>query len=301
MRSSDPIRLVSTFSIVARDAVTGDLGVAVESKFLAVGAVVPWLRAGVGAVATQAHANVDYGPRGLGLLQMGKTAEEVVAQLTGDDEGANSRQVGVVDARGGSASFTGPHCNAWAGGVTGDGFCCQGNILAGSEVVQAMADAYRSGTGTLANRLLSALEAGQAVGGDRRGQQSAAIQIVRAGGGYGGGNDRYVDLRIDDHPRPIEELRRLVLLHRVYFRKDEEIDLIRMDQATSDRITAQLRTLKDLPAERDPNAVEVREALQRFAAVEHLTERVRDDDQVDTAVMEALRSRAVSAEQEQPR
>ena len=283
--------LVSTFSIVARDPATGDLGVAVESKFLAVGAVVPWVRAGVGAIATQAWANVDYGPRGLALLAEGKSAREVVETLTGEDEGRARRQLGVVDAQGHAASYTGPECNDWAGGVEGDGFCCQGNILTGPEVVAAMAAAYRESDGTFANRLLSALEAGQAAGGDSRGQQSAAIFVAREGGGYGGGNDRYIDLRVDDHPRPIAELRRLVMLHRVYFRKDEA-DLLPLDSALRGEIRGQLAALGECAPE--AGEAEVEAALARFAGRENLEERLRDDGTVDTVVLQFLRERAAA-------
>ena len=283
--------LVSTFSIVARDPVTGDLGVAVESKFLAVGAVVPWVRAGVGAIATQAWANVDYGPRGLALLAEGKSAREVVETLTGEDEGRARRQLGVVDAQGHAASYTGPECNDWAGGVEGDGFCCQGNILTGPEVVAAMAAAYRESDGTFANRLLSALEAGQAAGGDSRGQQSAAIFVAREGGGYGGGNDRYIDLRVDDHPRPIAELRRLVMLHRVYFRRDEA-DLLPLDSALRGEIRGQLAALGECAPE--AGEAEVEAALARFAGRENLEERLRDDGTVDTVVLQFLRERAAA-------
>lgn len=287
--------IVSTFSIVARDPATGDLGVAVESKFLGVGAVVPWARAGVGAIATQAWANVDYGPRGLELLASGKSAEDVVAELTGDDEGASRRQVGVVDAQGRAASFTGSECNAWAGGEVGDGFCCQGNILVGPDVVAAMADAYRTTTGSFAHRLLSALEGGQAAGGDSRGQQSAAIYVVREGGGYGGGNDRYIDLRVEDHPRPIEELRRLVMLHRVYFRKDEA-DLVPLDPTLLATIRGQLGRLGYLPAEAEQDeSGSTGAALAEFAGRENLESRLRDDGQIDTVILEALKSRAAGA------
>lgn len=282
--------LVSTFSIVARDPVTGDLGVAVQSKFLAVGAVVPWARAGVGAVATQAWANVTYGPRGLELLAAGYSADEVVARLTGEDPGRAERQVGIVDSQGRAVTFTGERCIPWAGGVVGEGFCCQGNILVGPEVVQAMADAYRSTSGTFAHRLVTALEAGQAAGGDSRGQQSAAILIVREGGGYGGGNDRYIDLRVDDHPQPIAELRRLVMLHRVYFQLDEA-DLVPLDPPLLRRIGEQLRRLGYLAdAEADAQATLV--ALERFASVENLEARFRTDGQIDTVLLEFLEARS---------
>lgn len=207
----------STFSIVAADPETGELGVAVASKFLAVGAVVPWARAGAGAVATQSYANTSYGPRGLELMAEGLSAEQALARLIADDPDRSLRQVGVVDARGGAATFTGEGCHAWAGGRTGRGYAVQGNILTGPEVVDAMAAAFEQVRGTLAERLLAALAAGDAAGGDRRGRQSAALLVVKERGGYGGFNDRYVDLRVDDHPDPVRELQRLYGIWRLYF------------------------------------------------------------------------------------
>ncbi len=208
--ASHEVLPVSTFSIVAFDPETGDLGVAVESKFFAVGPVVPFAAAGVGAVATQSYANTSYGPRGLAMLREGMAAADVVASLTESDEGREVRQVGIVDAQGTSATFTGDSCLSWAGGRTGPGYAVQGNILAGAAVVDAMAEAFESTGGELATRMVAALAAGQAAGGDARGRQSAALIVVREGGGYGGYNDRYIDLRVDDHPTPIVELQRLL-------------------------------------------------------------------------------------------
>jgi uncharacterized Ntn-hydrolase superfamily protein len=283
---------VSTFSIVARDAANGDLGIAVASKFLAVGAVVPWARAGVGAVATQAWANVAFGPDGLALLEAGRDAQAALDALLADDERPDVRQAGIVDAHGRAATHTGANCTAWAGGVAGDGFCCQGNILAGPEVVESMAEGYLTAGGTFANRLLTALEAGQAAGGDSRGQQSAAILIVRAGGGYGGGNDRWLDLRVDDHVSPLPELRRLTLLHRVYFNSDEA-DLVPFDELRAAYVAQQLRQLGVLELEQ-PTREELRAALRRWAGRENLEERLRDDDQLDTAVLELLAAATAS-------
>lgn len=213
--------VVATFSIVARDPNTGDLGIAVASKFLAVGAVVPWAKAGVGAVATQSHANVAYGPDGLALLASGKSATEALAALTKADERRDTRQAGIVDAKGRASTFTGTQCFAWAGGKTGEGWAAQGNTLAGEGVVGAMGEAFEkaraSGKGELAEWLMSALAAGDAAGGDRRGRQSAALLVVRAKGGFQGGNDRYIDLRVDDHAAPVPELTRLLRLHRKVF------------------------------------------------------------------------------------
>ena len=277
---------VNTFSIVARDPATGDLGVAVESKFLAVGAVVPWARAGVGALATQAHTNTRHGPAGLALLEQGATAQDVLDQLIADDATPGARQIGVVDGAGRAASYTGPDCSDWAGSATSDGFCCQGNILTGPEVVDAMVEGYTTAAGTFAHRLLTALEAGQAAGGDSRGQQSAAILIVRENGGYGGGNDRWIDLRVDDHPTPIVELRRLVLLHRVYFDIDEA-DLVPFDELRLSYVAGRLTRLGLLPAA-TTERVAVEAALRRWAGQENLEERLRADGQLDSVVLEWL-------------
>jgi uncharacterized Ntn-hydrolase superfamily protein len=198
-----------TFSIVALDPANGDLGVAVASKFPCVGAVVPWARAGVGAVATQSWANTDFGPDGLGLMGGGLPADAALDAVLEPDADREERQVGFVDARGGAASFTGANCMDWAGGRTGDGFAVQGNILASGDVVAALAETYARTEGDLCDRLLAALLAADAAGGDRRGKQSAALLVVREAGGYEGRNDRYIDLRVDDHPDAPSELARL--------------------------------------------------------------------------------------------
>jgi len=216
----------STFSIVAHDQATAEWGVGVASKFLAVGAVVPWAQAGAGALATQAWANLSYAPQGLALLAGGRTAVEVVGHLTSADEGRQHRQLGVVDAQGRSAAWTGGECFPWAGHRAGPGFTCQGNILAGEDVVRAMAGSFERSSGPLPERLVAALAAGQAHGGDSRGQQSAALYVVKTKGSYGGYLDRYVDLRVDDHQSPIGELTKLLELHRLYF--GATANLIRM-------------------------------------------------------------------------
>lgn len=202
-------RPIATFSIVGFDPETGDLGVAVQSKFFAVGSVVPWAEAGVGAIATQASGNTTFGPRGLDLLKEGLAVEDVLATLLADDEDRERRQVGIVDAEGHSAAFTGDSCMAWAGDRTGPNYAVQGNILVSEATVEAMEKAFVETEGILGERLMRAIEAGQAAGGDSRGVQSAAILIVREGGGYGGFNDVYCDLRVDDHEDPIGELRRI--------------------------------------------------------------------------------------------
>jgi uncharacterized Ntn-hydrolase superfamily protein len=217
---------LSTFSIVAHDPEREEWGVAVQSKFLAVGAVVPWAQAGIGAVATQAHANLLFGPEGLALMAQLMTAQEALDELVASDEGRARRQVGLVDAQGLPATFTGKECMAWAGGLVGSHYAVQGNILVSGATVEAMALAYEQAKGELADRLVAALAAGQAAGGDRRGQQSAAVLVVRQGGGYGGNNDRYLDLRVDDDPAPIERLQALVDLHHLFFKPPEPGEMV---------------------------------------------------------------------------
>jgi uncharacterized Ntn-hydrolase superfamily protein len=220
---------LSTFSIVACDLEAREWGVAVQSKFLAVGAIVPWARAGVGAVATQSYAKVSFGPEGLELMAGGLSAEEALARLLAADEGRARRQVGLVDARGNAATFTGEACHDWAGGLTGPHFAAQGNILVSAATVEAMARTFEDAQGELADRLVAALAAGQAAGGDRRGKQSTAVLVVRPGGGYGGDNDRYLDLRVDDDPEPIERLKALVDLHHLFFRPPEPGEMVAVE------------------------------------------------------------------------
>ena len=207
---------------MACDPATSELGVAVQSKFFSVGSVVPWAKAGVGAVATQSWANIEYGPNGLALLAKGQSPEEVVKALTEADSQGNFRQLGIVDAKGRAASFTGKQCIKWAGHITGKHYAVQGNILAGEAVAKDMAAAFEKARKQpkteLADWLMAALEAGQAAGGDKRGRQSAALLVVREKGSYGRANDRYIDLRVADHKTPIKELNRLLALHKSFFR-----------------------------------------------------------------------------------
>lgn len=214
---SKSVHPVSTFSIVGYDPENGDLGVAVQSKFFAVGAVVPWAEAGVGAIATQSWANTTYGPRGLELLKIGLSAQQTLDHLIKDDSGHATRQVGIVDANGNVADYTGEECHVWAGAASGKNYTAQGNILAGEDVVKAMGSAFEETEGELAEKLMAALFAGQEKGGDKRGQQSAALLVVRKNAGYGGFNDRYIDLRVDDAEKPIEELQRLLEIHKKIF------------------------------------------------------------------------------------
>lgn len=212
-RESYAVSIPSTFSIVARDPENGDLGVIVQSKFPAVGAVVPWAQAETGAIATQARANTTYGNRGIKLMSQGTSASDTLKELISNDEGEMRRQVGIVDAKGRVATHTGKECKDWAGHVQGNGFTCQGNILAGEVVVNDMAEAFEKNEGDLIDKLFAGLKAGQAAGGDKRGMQSAALLVVRKGGGYEGFNDRYVDVRVDEHASPIEELERIFAVY----------------------------------------------------------------------------------------
>jgi len=213
---------VATFSLVARDPKTGDLGVAVASKFLAVGAVVPFAEAGVGAIATQSYANPRFGSQGLALLRQGASPEGVLEAFRRTDPHLEKRQFGLVAATGESLTFTGAECHPWAGGLAGEGFAAQGNLLAGPEVVEAMVAAFLSEEAPFPERLLLALKAGEEAGGDKRGKQSAALLVVGEKKGYGGLWDRYLDLRADDHPEPVEELFRLLALHRLLFERPQE-------------------------------------------------------------------------------
>lgn len=283
---------LSTFSIVAWDQRAGEWGVAVQSKFLAAAAVVPWARAGVGAIATQAHANVGYGPRGLDLLARGLGAEEVVSQLTGDDPQRERRQLAVVDSSGGSAAFTGEGCMDWAGHVVGDGYSCQGNILAGSRVAEAMAIDLEASSGPLADRLVSALRRGQEAGGDRRGQQSAGLLVVRAEGGYGGHTDRYIDLRVDDHPEPVEELARLLDLFYLYFQRPDPGTLLSLEGNVAARVRQWLSRLGYPVGQSETWTDQDQEALDSWVGRENFEERMRKQGLIDPAVMDYLKARA---------
>lgn len=230
---------IATFSIAAYDPGRKEWGVAVQSKFLAAAAVVSWARAGAGAVATQSYANVTYGSRGLQMMEAGKTAktaEETIQDLIAADDQRELRQVGVVDAQGGAAAYTGKDCHEWAGHLVGEGYTCQGNILEPG-TVEAMAERFeevRTGPGELADWLVEALAAGQAAGGDKRGRQAAGVLVVREGGGYGGDNDRYLDLRVDDHPTPIKKLGKLVKMHHLFFGEVDPADLVPLAEVAED-------------------------------------------------------------------
>ena len=312
-----------TYSIVARDPATGDLGVAVQSKFLAVGAVVPWARAGVGAIATQSFANVAYGPDGLALLADGLDAQATMDRLVAPDELRDQRQAGIVDAQGRAATHTGGDCFAWAGGRTGEGFAAQGNILAGATVVDGLADTFLAGGRPFPELLIACLAAADAQGGDRRGRESAALLVVRDGGGYGGGNDRWIDLRVDHHDDPIGELGRLLDWQRLYFERPEPADLVPIDEATAGELRSIMASVgagpggrfgdvyqpmsgavdhepelrpavgepRPLPANWD---AEWQRALDAWMSVENLEERAAAPGWIDPKVLAILRARRVA-------
>jgi uncharacterized Ntn-hydrolase superfamily protein len=273
--------LVATYSIAACDLEAGQWGVAVQSKFLAVGSVVPWAEAQVGAIATQAWANPRYGPDGLALLREGRSAQEVVDALVAADEGRAERQVGVVDRDGGSASYTGPACHDWAGGRTGACYAAQGNILVSAATVDALAETFEGSSGPLADRLLDCLDAAQAAGGDRRGQQSAAILVVEKDGGYAKLSDVVVELRVEDHERPLEELRRLYRLHQALFGETPREEWLTVDGALANELRERLAKLG--------YDGELEDAFNRWAGSVNLEERVDGVEEIDPVVLEELR------------
>jgi uncharacterized Ntn-hydrolase superfamily protein len=277
-------RIVATYSIAACDLEAGQWGVATQSKFLAVGSVVPWAEPGVGAVATQAYANPRYGPDGLALLRGGASAAETVKALTEADEGREHRQLGVVDATGGSASFTGGECFDWAGGQTGPCFAAQGNILVGEETVAALATTFTATAGSpLAQRLLECLAAAQVAGGDRRGQQSAALLVVERDGGYAALSDVLVDLRVDDHAQPVAELARLYGAHDLLFGKTPREEWVAVDDALSAELGERLGRLG--------YDGDLARALDAWAGTENLEERVDGVERLDPVVLRELRAR----------
>jgi uncharacterized Ntn-hydrolase superfamily protein len=275
-----------TFSIVAFEESSGEVGVAVASKFLAVGAVVPFARSGVGAIATQALANVAYGPEGLVLLAEGVPPAAVVQRLTAKDPGRDVRQLGVVDCRGDAATYTGAACFDWAGGTSGPCYAIQGNILRGAGVVEEMEATFLAAGGALADRLLAALAAGDAAGGDRRGRQSAAIVVRQAGAGYGGGSDLKLELRVDDHPDPVRELERLQAVHELLHGHTAEVDWRAIDEPLAAELRSHLAALGESPG-RGPGFDEALEAaLLRVVGAENLEERWYGGDRIDPVVVQ---------------
>lgn len=284
-----------TYSIVAYDPDEQAWGVAVASKFLAAGAIVSWARAGAGAVATQALSRVSFGPDGLAMMAAGKTASETLAALLAADPNSARRQVGVVDAQGSIAVHTGAECHAWAGHLTGKYFTCQGNLLTGEDTLYAMADAFTSARGELADRLVAALLAGDSIGGDRRGKQSAAVMVVRPNGGYGGDTDRYLDLRVDDDPEPVNRLKRLVATHHLFFGRPKPDDQLPITA----QLAAELQTMMthlgyfggEANGEWDAMS---KQAFWALIGNENLEERWHidgDTDKIDRVALEYLRER----------
>lgn len=281
--------IVATFSIVGYDPHTTELGVAVQSKFIAVGAVVPWAKAGVGAIATQAYANPSYGPRGLEMLAQGKSPEEVAELLTENDEDKEDRQFGIVDATGNSVSFTGKECFEWAGGITGENYAAQGNILVNKETVSSMGKAFEEHDGSLSERLLAALEAAQTAGGDSRGKQSAALYVVKEEGGYGGLNDVFVDLRVDDHPEPIIELSRLYELQRLYFGETKAEDVLNIEGEVKESIV-NLLFEQDYLSSKTPDHEHLYEALTAYIHTENFEEREQEKGKIDRKILEFMKN-----------
>jgi uncharacterized Ntn-hydrolase superfamily protein len=278
-------RPFATFSIVAFDPDARQWGVATQSKFLAVGSVVPWAEADAGAVATQSYANPQYGPDGLALLRQGVPADEVVRRLTEADDGRETRQLGVVDAQGRAATFTGSECHDWAGGRTGDGYATQGNILVSAETVDALAETFESTRGRpLAERLIDCLDAAQAAGGDSRGQQSAALLVVEKDGGYAKLSDVLVDLRVDDHAQPIEELRRIYVLHDAIFGRTPKERWVDVDAELQHELTERLARLG--------YDGDLGEAFPAWAGTENYEMRVDGVDRIDPVVLDALRKQS---------
>lgn len=290
MLSHHDLPCISTYSIVAADPPAGEVGIAVQSKFLAVGHVVPWAKGGVGAVATQAWANLRYGPEGLAFLEQGMHPEEIAEALIKDDSKRDSRQFGIVDLKGRSATYTGADCAAWAGGIAGKNFAAQGNILVSRDTVDALAETFQKTEGDLTTRLMEALAAGQEAGGDRRGMQSAALYVVKKDGGYGGGSDRLVDIRVDDHKEPIKELRRLLGLWRFYLQKTTDGNLQRIE---GDIKTLILTVLQKKGLYRGPLDAKWNDELQdlftEFSLTENFDERLAPFGQIDREVVSFLK------------
>lgn len=285
------MKTIATFSIAGYDPENKEWGVAVQSKFLAAGAAVPFARAGAGAIATQANANLDYGELGLQMLKKGYSARQVVEALVSLDDGRDSRQVGIVDSKGGSYSYTGKECSDWAGGICGPCFACQGNILVNKETVEAMAESFRHSSGSLARRLVAALDAAQNAGGDSRGRQAAALLVVKEHGSYGGYNDRMIDLRVDDDPDPIGKLSHLLDLHELYFGKTEikvpmEGDICKKVQEALKEKGHYQGALTGIYDDA------TKHAFEKWCGIENFEERICEGDFMDEMVLEILLDQA---------
>lgn len=280
---------VATYSIVACDLKAQAWGIAVASKFPAVGAIVPWARAKAGAVATQALANTSFGPRGLEAMAASRSAAETLDALLSHDRDRQSRQVGVVDAKGGSATFTGKSCSAWAGSACGRGYAVQGNILSGAAVIRDMESTFLASSGSLPERLLAALEAGARAGGDRRGRQSAALLVVKEKAGYRGHNDRWIDYRVDDHLNPIPRLAELLELHRLYFGKSPKTKRIRLEGAVVKDVQEIMKGLGYYTPTDGQYGDATREAFRAFIGNENFEERANPDaGWIDGPILEYL-------------
>ncbi len=280
---------LSTFSIAACDLKEQAWGIAVASKFPAVGAVVPWVKAKTGAVATQAYANTSFGPRGLEMLGSGLSAKETLNKLLARDPDRDQRQVGIVDAKGGSISFTGKACLEWAGGVNGPGYAIQGNILVGVEVIRHMENTFLSTKGPLPDRLLAALSAGGRAGGDRRGRQSAALYVSKPKGGYGGFNDRWLDYRVDDHLNPIPRLGELLELHKLYFGKSPKSERVKLEGKVVRELQRIMKSLGYYTTGNGEYDDATREAFRAFISNENFEERSNPDaGWIDGPVLEYL-------------
>lgn len=277
-----------TFSIIGFDPIEKEWGIAVQSKFLGVGAVVPWAKAGAGAVATQSYANTAYGPKALELMEQGKSAQETLELLLAEDPEKEMRQVGLIDASGNPATFTGKECYDWAGGMTGTHFAAQGNILVDEKTVQAMAQVFTETDGPLAERLLAALDAGQEAGGDSRGKQSAALYIVKDKGGYGGFNDRYIDLRVDDHSDPIKELIRIYQLQKLYFAPSKPERIAVIEGEIKNELIHHLNRLSYLNNESSSDE-ETFKALTAYIHTENFEMREQSSGFIDLEVLEFMK------------
>ncbi len=282
-----------TFSIVAYDSEKKEWGVAVQSKFIAVGAIVPFAKANVGAIATQAWCNTSYGPKGLALLEQGFTAEETLQTLTRYDPKREHRQVGIVDSFGDADSFTGKECFEWAGHIEGENYACQGNILASEDVVLAMSQAYKETKGDLVDRLFAALEAGQEEGGDKRGKQSAAILIVKEKGVYDGGTDNYINIRVDDHPTPIKELGRIFTLYDLsLLKRDDPEDIVKLEGDVLKTVKTILKTdgfyEGDIDAKLD---IITKDSLKKWMHTNNFEVKEREDEYMWGAIYRYIQKR----------
>lgn len=281
-----------TFSIVGFDPKNGDLGIAVHSKFPNVRVTIPFAQAGIGAVATQSYCNTSFGPKGLNLLKNGASPQQAIDILIQNDKDRDYRQVGIIDAKGNAANYTGLECFDWAGGYLGDNCSVQGNVLASEKVITSMAQGFQVYQGSLAERLIHALNMGQEAGGDRRGQQSAALLVVRKNAGYGGHDDRYVDISVYDHQQPIQELKRLYELHRLTYFKSEEKNLKSIDSAIAKELQEIMQKKGFYKGEINGFFdQQTQKSLHDFMGWENYDERIRNDDLIDLEVLNDIRKK----------